>query len=74
MQNITLVIPPKNEKESLPIVLDELEKYNLPKIVVLEKTDTQTIEAIKNYDLKILHQEKKRIWSCFNRRHRECAN
>ena len=59
MQNITLVIPAKNEKESLPIVLDELEKYNLPKIVVLEKTDIQTIEAIKNYDLKILYQEKK---------------
>ena len=31
MEHLTLVIPAKNEKESLPNVLDELEKYNLKK-------------------------------------------
>ena len=59
MLDLTLVIPAKNEKESLPIVLKELEKYNLKKIVVLEKTDIETVEAIKNFDLKILYQVKK---------------
>ena len=42
----------------MPIVLNELDKYKLPKIVVLEKTDTQTIEAIKNYDLKYYTKKK----------------
>ena len=59
MEDITLVIPAKNEKESLPSVLDELSKYNLKKIVVLEKSDVQTIDAIKHYDLRILFQIKK---------------
>lgn len=59
MKDLTLVIPAKNEKESLPIVLHELEKYNLQKVVVLEETDTETIEAIKEFDLKILYQIKK---------------
>ena len=31
MSNITLVIPAKNEPESLPRVLDELKEYNLKK-------------------------------------------
>ncbi len=56
MKNITLVIPAKNEKESLPDVLDELKKFNVNKIVVLESSDTETIDAIKNYDCDILFQ------------------
>ena len=59
MENLTLVIPAKNEKESLPIVLEELKKYKLQTIIVLEKTDTQTINAIKNFSCKILYQNNK---------------
>ena len=59
MEDITLVIPAKNEKESLPSVLDELSKYNIKKIVVLEKSDVQTIDAIKHYDLKFYFKLKK---------------
>ena len=59
MENLTLVIPAKNEKESLPIVLEELKKYKLQTIIVLEKTDTQTINAIKNFNCKILYQNNK---------------
>ena len=29
MNDLTLIIPAKNEKESLPNVLNELKKYNL---------------------------------------------
>ena len=29
MDNLTLIIPAKNEKESLPSVLKELDKFNL---------------------------------------------
>ena len=59
MEHLTLIIPAKNEKESLPDVLSELKKYNLKIIVVLEKEDLDTINSIKEYDCKILHQINK---------------
>ena len=45
MNNLTLLIPAKNEKESLPKVLDELKSYNLNTLIVLEKEDKETIES-----------------------------
>ena len=39
MENLTLVIPAKNEEESLPLVIEELKKYNLKIIIVLEEND-----------------------------------
>ncbi len=59
MSDLTLIIPAKNEKESLPRVLDELKKFNVKKNIILEASDKQTIEAIKNYDCKIIHQDSK---------------
>jgi glycosyltransferase involved in cell wall biosynthesis len=59
MENLTLVIPAKNEKESLPSVLDELSKFNLKIIIVLEKDDSETINSIKNYNCEILYQKNK---------------
>ena len=59
MEHLTLVIPAKNEKESLPNVLSELKKYNLKIIVVLEKEDLDTINSIKEYDCEILYQANK---------------
>ena len=59
MDNLTLVIPAKFEKESLPTVLKELEYYNLKLIVVLEKNDIETINSIKSFNCKILFQENK---------------
>ena len=56
MKNITLVIPAKNEKESLPQVLNELKKFDYKIMVVLHKSDIETIESIKNYDVKIAFQ------------------
>ena len=43
MNNLTLLIPAKNEK-SLSKVLDELKSYNLNTLIVLEKEDKETIE------------------------------
>ena len=57
MKNLTLVIPAKQEKESLPKVLNELKKYKVKKIIVLEKKDTNTIKSIKNFNCKILFQK-----------------
>ena len=39
MDDITLVIPAKNEAESLPEVLDELLKYKIKKIIVIPTED-----------------------------------
>ena len=59
MKNLTLVIPAKEEKESLPQVLNELKKYKLKKIVVLEKKDIHTIKSIRNHSCTVLFQRKK---------------
>jgi glycosyltransferase involved in cell wall biosynthesis len=59
MNNITLIIPAKYEKESLPSVLLELKKYALNTIVILEANDHETIESIKNFDCTIIHQKNK---------------
>ena len=59
MDNLTLIIPAKRESESLPDVLAELKKYNLKIIIVLEKSDQETIDSIKNYECQILYQSDK---------------
>ena len=58
MNNLTLVIPAKNEKESLPKVLEELKIYNFKTLIVLERIDTDTINSIKKYKKKLLFQKK----------------
>ena len=59
MEHLTLVIPAKNEKESLPSVLNELEKYNINIIIVLEENDIETIDSIKNFKCNLLYQKNK---------------
>ena len=59
MPNLTLIIPAKNESESLPNVLNELKNFNFDKMVILEESDKSTIESIKNFDCQILFQSKK---------------
>ena len=60
MDNLTLVIPAKNESESLPQVLDDLIKFKLKTIIVLEKEDIKTIESINKYqNIIILYQKNK---------------
>ncbi len=59
MKNLTLVIPAKNEKESLPNVLEELKDYDLEIIVILEENDKETIQSIKEYSCQIIYQNNK---------------
>ena len=59
MKNITLIIPAKYEKESLPSVLLELEEFPFNIIVILEPTDHETIDSIKNFNCTIIHQTNK---------------
>jgi len=59
MNDLTLIIPAKYEKESLPGVLEELEKFDLKKIIVLQKNDFETIRSISNFSCEILIQNNK---------------
>ena len=59
MRDLTLIIPAKNEKESLPRVLDELKKFSFKKNIILESSDKLTIEAINTYDCKIIYQDSR---------------
>ena len=56
MNELTLIIPAKNEAESLPIVLRELEKFPYKIKVILEKNDIETIESIKTYNCEIIYE------------------
>ena len=56
MENLTLIIPAKNESISLPKVLEEIKDYKCKVIVILESSDTETINSIKNYNCKIVYQ------------------
>ena len=57
MTNLTLIIPAKNEKESLPKVLELLKKSNYDVIVSLKKDDLETINSIKKFNIKIYEQK-----------------
>ena len=59
MDNLTLVIPAKSEKDCLPIVLKEIKDYDCSVIVVLEETDRFTIDSIKDFNCKIIFQNGK---------------
>ena len=58
MNKLTLVIPAKNEAESLPLVLKELEKFDCKIMVVLQSEDLETINSISNYPVQIVKQTK----------------
>lgn len=55
--NLTLVIPAKQEHESLPLVIEELKKYNIKKIVVIPKNENY--DYIKDKKINFLKQTGK---------------
>ena len=59
MKNLTLIIPAKKEAESLPQVLQEIKNVDCEIIVILESSDIETIESIKDFDRKIVYQSNK---------------
>ena len=59
MKNITLIIPAKDESESLPIVLKKLNKFKFKKMVVLHKSDRKTYNSIKKLKPNIIFQKNR---------------
>ena len=58
MEDLTLIIPTKNESESLPIFLNELKNLNCKKLIVLQNDDTITINSLKNFNEIIILKQK----------------
>lgn len=56
MHDLTLIIPAKSEKESLPYVLEDLKNINCNITVSLKSSDVDTINSIKDYNVKIYYQ------------------
>jgi glycosyltransferase involved in cell wall biosynthesis len=59
MKNLTLIIPAKEEADSLPTVLKEVESLDCKIIVILHASDLDTIDSIKNFNCKIVYQKNK---------------
>ena len=59
MNELTIVIPAKNEAESLPDVLKDLVNLNVKVIVSLPPNDEKTIDSIKKFNIKIHKQNYK---------------
>ena len=57
MKDLTLLIPAKKEKESLPQVLNEIKNLEVKILIVLEESDHDTINSIKEFNCEILHQK-----------------
>ena len=57
MKDLTLIIPAKNESESLPKVLDELKKYPYNIFIVLHESDKKTINSIQHHNVNIIYQK-----------------
>ena len=59
MKNLTLIIPARKEKESLPQVIDEIKNFDCKKKVILAPDDIDTINAIKNLNVDIIYQDNR---------------
>jgi len=57
MNKLTLVIPAKNESESLPKVLKELEYLKINTIVVIPNEDNLTKQSIQEFNCKIIEEK-----------------
>ena len=56
MNDLTLIIPAKNEKESLPYVLDDLSSLDCQITVSLKDNDKETIKSIESKKVNIFFQ------------------
>ena len=71
--DLTLIIPAKNEKESLPIVIDKIKKFDHRITVSLKKDDKETIDSIKNIsNIKIFFQSGKGYGNSLNEAINSC--
>ena len=58
MNRITLVIPAKNEEESLKFVLRELDNLKCKKILIATRINAKLLKLKKKYKFKLIIQKK----------------
>ena len=60
MESISLIIPAKNEIESLGVVLEEIKNYDYVNeiIVVVDSEEDNSIQVAKKYDCRIIIQKQ----------------
>ncbi len=56
MNDLTLIIPAKNEKDSLPLVIETVIKLNCKIVVSLKKNDLETINSLKEKKVEFYFQ------------------
>lgn len=57
MNDLTLIIPAKDERESLPHVLEDLASIDCHITVTLKKDDQETVKSIKDKKINIFYQK-----------------
>ena len=56
MRDLTIIIPAKNEKESLPLVINSIDYLDCQIVVSLKEDDLDTINSLKNKKIKFFYQ------------------
>ena len=56
MNDLTIIIPAKNEKDSLPQVIEKIKEFNCNIVISLKENDIDTIESIENENVKFFFQ------------------
>ena len=59
LKDLTIIIPAKEDSESLPIILKELKFIKSKKIIVMRKEDIYTYNSIKKINCNVLFQKGK---------------
>ena len=60
LEDVSLVIATYNEEESIKYVLDELQKFNLGEIIIVDGNSTDNTKAVvEAYGIKFVSQNKK---------------
>ena len=60
LKDVSLVIATYNEEESIKYVLDELQKFNLGEIIIVDGNSTDNTKAVvEAYGIKFISQNKK---------------
>jgi len=70
MQFISLIIPAKNEKESLELTLSEILSYRFINeiIIVVDSYKDNSVSIAKKFNTKVIVQKKEGFWICNYRR------